>query len=81
LISSIYHNTESDWDLLKTFHILQDDWCKEISAKVRWVKGHANREDRALTRDERLNIEADLLADKIRKRPIRSETKLLTLAS
>jgi hypothetical protein len=30
------------------------------------VKGHADTEDRALTREERLNIEADLLVDKIR---------------
>jgi hypothetical protein len=66
LNSSIYHNTESDWDLLKTFHSLQDGWYKEIPTKVQWVKGQAGREDRALIRDERLNIEADLLADKIR---------------
>jgi hypothetical protein len=39
LTSSIYHNTESDWDLLKTFHSLQYEWCKEISTKVQWVKG------------------------------------------
>jgi hypothetical protein len=31
------------------------------------VKGHADREDRALARDERLNIEECLLADKIRE--------------
>jgi hypothetical protein len=61
---SIYHSTESDWDLLKTFHSLQDDWCKEISRKVQWMKGHADREDKALTRGERLYIEADLLTDK-----------------
>jgi hypothetical protein len=66
LTSSIYHNTERDWDLLKTFHILQDEWCKEIPTQVQWVKGYADREDRALTRDERLYIEADLLPDKIR---------------
>jgi hypothetical protein len=28
LTSSIYHSTESDWDLLKMFHSLQDEWCK-----------------------------------------------------
>jgi hypothetical protein len=83
---SIYHSTESDWDLLKTFHSLQDEWCKEIPTKVQWVKWHADRADRVMTRDERLNIEADLLADKIRAearspRPIRIETKLPTLAS
>jgi hypothetical protein len=34
LPSSIHHNIYSDWDLLKTFHSLQDEWCKEISTKV-----------------------------------------------
>jgi hypothetical protein len=67
LTISIYYNTESDWGLLKTFHSLQEEWCKEISTKVQWVKGHADREDRALSRDERLNIEADFLVDKIRE--------------
>jgi ribonuclease HI len=67
LTSSIYHNTESDWDLLKACHSLLDEWCISISTKVQWVKGHAGREDRALTRDERLNIKADLIANKIRE--------------
>jgi hypothetical protein len=67
LTSSIYHNTESDRGLLKTFHSLQYEWCKEIPPKVHWVKWHADRGDRALTPDEWLNIEADLLADKIRE--------------
>jgi hypothetical protein len=30
LTTRIYASTESDWDLLKTYHILQDEWCKEI---------------------------------------------------
>jgi hypothetical protein len=30
------------------------------------MKGHADREGRELTRDKRLSIEADLLADKTR---------------
>jgi hypothetical protein len=67
LTTSIYHNTESDWDLLKKYHILQHKWCKEIPTKVQWVKGYVNKENRELTRDEQLNIEADLLADKIRE--------------
>jgi hypothetical protein len=67
LTSSIYHNRESDWNLLKMLPSLQDEWCKEILTKVQWVKGHADREDRALTREEWLNIEADLLVDKIRE--------------
>jgi hypothetical protein len=44
---------------------LQDEWCKEISTKVQWVKLHNYREGR--TREERLNIEANLLANKIRE--------------
>jgi hypothetical protein len=51
LTSSIYHNTESDWGLLKTFHILQDEWCKEIPTQVQWVKGHADKENREMTWD------------------------------
>jgi hypothetical protein len=63
LTASIYHNTESDWDLLNTYHTLRDEWCRDIPTKVQWVKGHADCEGRELTRDEWLNIEADLLAD------------------
>jgi hypothetical protein len=49
LNAGIYHNTESDWDLLKTYHILCDKWCRDIPIKVQWVKGHADREGRELT--------------------------------
>jgi hypothetical protein len=62
LTASIYHNTESDWDLLKTYHTLRDEWCRDIPTKVQWVKGHADRDGKELMRDERLNIVADLLA-------------------
>jgi hypothetical protein len=65
LTTIIYHNTEGDWDLLKTYHSLRDEWCKDIPTKVQWVKGHADKEQRELTRDERLNIEAHLLIDMI----------------
>jgi hypothetical protein len=41
-------------------------WCKGIALSFHWVKGHADRIDRPLTRDERLNIEADIQADVIR---------------
>jgi hypothetical protein len=40
-------------------------WCKGISLRFHWVKGHADRIDRPLTRDEILNIEADIQADVI----------------
>jgi hypothetical protein len=42
LTESIYHNTESDWDLLKTYHTLCDEWYRDIPTKVKWVKGHAD---------------------------------------
>jgi hypothetical protein len=37
-----------------------------IALSFHWVKGHADRIDRPLTRDERLNIEAEIQADVIR---------------
>jgi hypothetical protein len=41
-------------------------WCKGIAFSFHWVKGHANRIDLPLARDEILNIEADTQADVIR---------------
>jgi hypothetical protein len=38
---------------------------KGIALSFHWVKGHADRIDGPLTRDERLNIEADMQADVI----------------
>jgi hypothetical protein len=66
LTSSVYHNTECDWDLLKTFHELKDNWCKHIGVDVQWVKGHTDREGQSLIRHERLSMEANLLADSVR---------------
>jgi hypothetical protein len=66
LTASIYHNTECDWDLLKTYHTLREEWCLNIFTKVQWLKGDADREGRDLTRDERIKILADLLADTTR---------------
>jgi ribonuclease HI len=66
LTARIYHNTECEWHLLKTYHNLREAWCRDIPTKVQWVKGHADREGRDLTRDERLNILADLVADTTR---------------
>jgi hypothetical protein len=66
LTARIYHNTECDWDLLKTYHNLREGWCRDIPTKVQWVKGHLDREGRDLTRDERLHILEDLLADTTR---------------
>jgi hypothetical protein len=66
LTASLYHNTKSDWDLLKTYHTLRDEWYRYIPTKVQWVKGHADREGGDLTRDERLNIISDFLANATR---------------
>jgi hypothetical protein len=41
-------------------------WCTGIAFSFHWVKGHTYLIYRPLTRDERLNIEADLKADVIR---------------
>jgi hypothetical protein len=51
---------------VKTYRTLREEWCREITTKVQWVKGHADREGGDLTRDDRLNILADLLADTTR---------------
>jgi hypothetical protein len=59
MTASIYHNTECDWDLLKTYHTMREEWCRDIPTKVQWVKGHADCEGRDLARDKRLNILAD----------------------
>jgi hypothetical protein len=46
LTAIIYQNTESDWDLLKKYHNLREEWCRYIPTKLQWVKGHADREGR-----------------------------------
>jgi hypothetical protein len=62
---SIFHNTRCDWDLIATIQDLIVRWCKGNALSFHWVKGHADRIDRPLTRYERLNIEADIQADVI----------------
>jgi hypothetical protein len=62
---SLFHNTEGGWDLVSTYRDLKRQWCNNKDVSVRWVKGHADREGRPLTRYERLDVEADLLADQI----------------
>jgi hypothetical protein len=63
---SIFHNTRCDWDLIATIQDLIVRWCMGIALSFHWVNGHADRIDRPLKRDERLNIEADLQSDVIR---------------
>jgi hypothetical protein len=62
---SIFHNTRCDWDLIAAIQDLIVRWCKGIALSFQCVKGHADRIDRPLTRDEKLNIEADMQADVI----------------
>jgi hypothetical protein len=64
---SMFHNTEGYWDLVSTYCDLKRQWCNNIDVSVRWVKGHADREGRPLTKYESLNVEADLLANQIRE--------------
>jgi hypothetical protein len=62
----IFHNTKCDWDVIVTIQDIIARWCNGIAFSFHWVKGHADRIDRPLTRDERLNIEADIRYDAIR---------------
>jgi hypothetical protein len=63
---SIFHNTRCDLDLIATIQDLIARWGKGFALSFNWVKGHEDRSDRPLTRDEILNIEADTQADVIR---------------
>jgi hypothetical protein len=63
---SIFHNKRCDWHLIATIQDLIVRWCKGIALNFHWVKGHTDRINRPLTRDERLNIEADIQVDVIR---------------
>jgi hypothetical protein len=49
---SVFHNIEGDWDLVSTYRDLERQWCNNIYVSVRWVKGHADREGRPLTKYE-----------------------------
>jgi ribonuclease HI len=49
---SVLHNTEGGWDLVSTYRDLKRQWCNNIDVSVRWVKGHADREGRPLTKYE-----------------------------
>jgi hypothetical protein len=63
---SIFHNTKCEWDFIVTIQDLIIRWCKGISFRFHWFKGHTDLIDRPLTRDERLNIEAYLQDDVVR---------------
>jgi ribonuclease HI len=56
---SIFHRTESDYDLLATITNLQEEFCNGINIQYAWVRGHADSLDRETTREERSNITAD----------------------
>jgi hypothetical protein len=48
---SIFHRTESDYDLLATITNLQEEWCNGINIQYAWVRGHADSLDRETTRE------------------------------
>jgi hypothetical protein len=66
LTPSVFHRTERDFDLIATIKFLEKEWYRDIIINYSWVRGHADSLDRPLTRNERLNIEADAIADQIR---------------
>jgi hypothetical protein len=66
LTPSVFHRTESDFDLIAKIKYLEKEWCRDITISYSWVRGHADRMDRPLTRNQRLNIETDAIVDQIR---------------
>jgi hypothetical protein len=63
LTPSVFHCTKSDFDLIATIKYLEKEWCSDIIIRYSWVKGHADQLSQPLTRNERLNVEADAIAD------------------
>jgi hypothetical protein len=62
LTPSVFNRTESEFNLIATIKYLENEWCCDIIISYSWVKCHADRLDRPLTKNERLNIEADAIA-------------------
>jgi ribonuclease HI len=63
---SIFHKTETDYDVRSTIHELKEMWCNSLEIKYSWVKGHADKLDREPDKYEQLNILADEICDDIR---------------
>jgi hypothetical protein len=63
LAPSVFHRTESEFDLIATIKYLEKEWCHDIDIYFEWVKEHADILKHPLSRNERLNIEANELAD------------------
>jgi hypothetical protein len=63
LTPSVFHCTESDFDLIATIKYLEKGWFHDIDTSYDWVKGHTDQINHPLSRNQRLNIEADELAD------------------
>jgi hypothetical protein len=63
---SIFHKTETDYDVKSTIHELQAMWCNNLDIKYAWLEGQAEKLDREPDKYERLNILADGICDDIR---------------
>jgi hypothetical protein len=72
---SIFHKTETDFDVISTIQELQEMWCNNLDINYTLVKGHADKLDREPEKYERLNILADEICDDIHA----SATALCTL--
>jgi hypothetical protein len=42
---SIFHKTETDYDVISTIHELQEMWCNNLDIKYSCMKGHADKLD------------------------------------
>jgi hypothetical protein len=63
---SIFHRLESDYNMISTVKFLQGNWYNDYEITYEWVKGHADRGNEEPNKEERLNIEAEVLCDIIR---------------
>jgi hypothetical protein len=63
---SIFHKTETDFDVISTIQELQEMWCNNLDINYSWVKGYADKLDREPDKFERLNILAGEICDDMR---------------
>jgi hypothetical protein len=63
---SIFHKTETDFDVISTIQEIQEMWFNNLYINYSWVKGHADKLDREPDTYERLTILPDDFRDDIR---------------
>jgi hypothetical protein len=63
---SIFHKTETYYDVISTINEMKEMWCNNLDIKYSWVKVHAEKLDRELDNYERFIFLADEICDGIR---------------